>query len=78
MATRATLRIVTEAPDRLECTKEGLRALLRERDELLARLADVNRRMGLEGREYADLLGEKLLPTVERLRRDLGVGNGPR
>lgn len=74
MTARPVLHIVAGEPSgiqRRECAEEGLRALLRRLDEVTAEERQIRRLIAEEGRAYADMLGEKMLPTVERLRREL-------
>ena len=56
---------------RLDATDHALRRLLRERDKAVRELALIDSAMMLLRRKYADERGERLLPTVERLRLEL-------
>lgn len=52
-------------------TDTTLRELIAKRDRLLAEAAVVEQQMRPLMREFADARGEMMLPSVERLRREL-------
>lgn len=62
-----TLRVVPSA----DSPATRLRALISVRDGLADRVRELEAEIARYGRLYADERGEKLLPTIERLRRDL-------
>jgi hypothetical protein len=66
---RAKLHAVepsTEPP--VEC---ALRVLLRERERAVREIADIDRQMLAYRKSYAAERGEYLLPSLERLQREL-------
>jgi hypothetical protein len=54
-------------------TDDALRTLLTERDECERRMAEIDREMLPYRKTYAGERGEFLIPTIERLRRELGA-----
>jgi hypothetical protein len=56
----------TEPP--VEC---ALRVLLRDRERAVREIADIDRQMLAYRKSYAAERGEYLLPTIERIQREL-------
>lgn len=52
----------------VEC---ALRVLLRDRERAMREIADIDRKMLAYRKSYAAERGEYLLPTIERLQREL-------
>jgi hypothetical protein len=52
-------------------TDDALRTLLTERDECERRISEIDREMLAYRKAYAGERGEFLLPSIERLRREL-------
>jgi hypothetical protein len=63
---KPSLRVVQD-------TDSALRTLLRDRDELEREIASIDAQMLAYRRSYARERGEYLLPTIPRLRRELGI-----
>jgi hypothetical protein len=57
----------------VENTDTALRNLLRDRDAAERELASIDAQMLSYRRSYARERGEYLLPTIPRLRRELGL-----
>jgi hypothetical protein len=69
MKSRASLHAVepsTEPP--VEC---ALRVLLRDRERAMREIADIDRQMLAYRKSYAAERGEFMLPSLERLTREL-------
>lgn len=55
----------------LDATGHALRRLLRERDRAVREIAEIDAQMLSYRKRYAAERGEYMLPTIERLRREL-------
>lgn len=52
-------------------TEHGIRLLLRDRDRAVREIAEIDDQMLAYRKRYAAERGEYMLPTLERLRREL-------
>ncbi len=65
MGATPALRLIADTP------ATALRRLIGERDAITADLARIDAAIAVNGRMYADERGERPLPRIERLRREL-------
>lgn len=69
MKPRANLKLVAEP----RSVEDVLRMFLRDRDDAVRDIAGIDEQMLTYRKRYAAERGEFLLPTLQRLRRELGV-----
>ena len=68
---RPVLHAVETVQEPAPSTERALRILLRDRDRAEQEIAEIDRMMLAYRRSYARERGEFMLPSLERLRREL-------
>lgn len=71
MSPRPALRSVETVEEVRFGADQALRTLLRDRDRAMREIAEIDAMMLAYRKSYAKERGEYMLPTIERLRREL-------